>query len=242
MRTLVIDCATENCSVALFEGAGGSLRLIDARCETLGRGHAERLVPMIGELANGGRAERIAVSTGPGSFTGIRVGLAAAKALALAWRAELVGFPTLALIAAQARIERGEQAVGIANNAGHGEWFVQRFAASGLPRDDARSLPPAEAQQALDAQLVAGSRAEALVEARGFGEALAVLPDARAFAALPAALLSADPRPSYGRKPDAALPGSARAAAAGPAAARPAAAQSADEGARQRGAGAPQAG
>ncbi|WP_083988039.1 tRNA (adenosine(37)-N6)-threonylcarbamoyltransferase complex dimerization subunit type 1 TsaB [Croceicoccus marinus] len=237
MRTLVIDCATENCSAALFEGAGDALRLIDARCETLGRGHAERLVPMIGELADGGRAERIAVSTGPGSFTGIRVGLAAAKALALAWRAELVGFPTLALIAAQARIEHGEQAVGIANNAGHGEWFVQRFAASGLPCDDARSLPPAEAQQALEAQMVAGSRAEALVEARGFGEALAVLPDARAFAALPAALLSADPRPSYGRKPDAALPGSA-----GPGSARSAAVLAGDEGARQRGAGAPQAG
>ena len=242
MRTLVIDCATENCSAALFEGAGDALRLIDARCETLGRGHAERLVPMIGELADGGRAERIAVSTGPGSFTGIRVGLAAAKALALAWRAELVGFPTLALIAAQARIERGEQAVGIANNAGHGEWFVQRFAASGLPCDDARSLPPAEAQQALEAQMVAGSRAEALVEARGFGEALAVLPDARAFAALPAALLSADPRPSYGRKPDAALPGSAGPGSAGPGSARSAAVLAGDEGARPRGAGAPQAG
>ena len=222
MRTLVIDCATENCSAALFEGAGDALRLIDARCETLGRGHAERLVPMIGELPAGGRAQRIAVSTGPGSFTGIRVGLAAAKALALAWGAELVGFPTLALIAAQARIERGEQAVGIANNAGHGEWFVQRFAPTGLPEGEARSLPPTEARQALDARLVAGSRAGALVEARGFGEAMAILPDARAFAALPAALLLADPRPAYGRKPDAALPG--------------------EGGARQRRAGAPQAG
>lgn len=207
MRTLVIECATENCSAALFEGAGDALRLVDGRCETLGRGHAERLVPMIGELPGGGRADRIAVSTGPGSFTGIRVGLAAAKALALAWRAELLGFPTLALVAAQALSEHGGQAVGVANNAGHGEWFVQRFAASGQPEGETRSLPPAEAQQVLDMPLVAGSRADALVEARGFGEALVILPDARAFAALPADLLFADPRPAYGRKPDAALPG-----------------------------------
>ena len=206
MRTLVIECATENCSAALFEGAGNALRMLDGRCETLGRGHAERLVPMIGELPGGGRADRIAVSTGPGSFTGIRVGLAAAKALALAWRAELLGFPTLALIAAQARTERGGHAVGVANNAGHGEWFVQRFAASGLPEGEARSLTPAEAHQALDMHLIAGSRAEALVEARGFGEAMAILPDARAFAALPTDLLFPDPRPAYGRKPDAALP------------------------------------
>ena len=53
MRTLVIDCATENCSAALFEGGGDDLCLIEGYCETLGRGHAERLVPMIGELPGG---------------------------------------------------------------------------------------------------------------------------------------------------------------------------------------------
>jgi tRNA threonylcarbamoyladenosine biosynthesis protein TsaB len=206
VRTLVIDCATENCSAALFEGEGDMLRLIDGRCETLGRGHAERLVPMIAELPDGGRADRVAVSTGPGSFTGIRVGMAAAKALALAWRADLVGFPTLALIAAQARAQSGAVPVGVANNAGHGDWFVQEFAADGLPRSDARSLPPAEAQAALTAKQIAGSKAEALVAARGFGQAWPLLPDARQFAALPQSLLLPDPHPAYGRRPDAAIP------------------------------------
>lgn len=206
MRTLVIECATENCSAALFEGDGDGLRLLDGYCETLGRGHAERLVPMIGQLPGAGRASRIAVSTGPGSFTGIRVGLAAAKALALAWHAELLGYPTLALVAAQALAESGGDAVGVVNNAGHGEWFVQGFAAGVLPQGDARSLPPPEAVTALAANLVAGSRAEAFVEARGHGQALTILPDARAFAALPVTMLSPDPRPIYGRRPDAALP------------------------------------
>ena len=57
---------------------------------------------MIAALPEHGRADSIAVALGPGSFTGIRVGLAAARALAFAWGAELTGYPTLDLIAAQA--------------------------------------------------------------------------------------------------------------------------------------------
>jgi tRNA threonylcarbamoyl adenosine modification protein YeaZ len=97
VRTLVIDSATEACSVALFEGG----RPVAGNYEVIGRGHAERLVPMIAELPERGRAERVAVSLGPGSFTGVRIGLAAARALGLAWQAKVVGYPTLALVAAK---------------------------------------------------------------------------------------------------------------------------------------------
>ncbi len=58
---------------------------------------------MIAELPDKGRAERIVVSLGPGSFTGVRIGLAAARALGLAWQAEVLGYPTPALVAAMAR-------------------------------------------------------------------------------------------------------------------------------------------
>ena len=83
MRSLAIETATEACSVALFDGD----KVVDGRHEVLGRGHAERLVPMIAELPDKGRAQRILVSLGPGSFTGVRIGLAVARALGIAWGA-----------------------------------------------------------------------------------------------------------------------------------------------------------
>ena len=202
MRTLVIDSATEACSVALLEGAAvlaGDYRL-------LGRGHAEALVPMIAALPGKGRADRIAVALGPGSFTGVRVGLAAARALALAWQCELVGYPTLALVAAMALDQRGAQPCAVAMTGGHGEWFVQPFAADGLPCGDLASLAPERAVAAISIDLVAGSQAEALVARRGTGKALSLHPDARCFALLPAALIGDASQPLYGRAPDARLP------------------------------------
>ncbi|WP_374418583.1 tRNA (adenosine(37)-N6)-threonylcarbamoyltransferase complex dimerization subunit type 1 TsaB [Novosphingobium arvoryzae] len=203
MLTLTIDSATEACSVALHDGAV----LVAGDWRMLGRGHAEQLVPMIAALPGQGRAARISVALGPGSFTGLRVGLAAARALALAWRAELVGYPTLALLAAMARAERGDQTVTVATTGGHGEWFVQDFGADGAELGPLQSLPPAAAAARPGADLVAGSQAEALVAARGTGTALPLWPDARQVALLPAAAFSPDVALRYGRAPDARLPG-----------------------------------
>ena len=202
MRTLAIDCATEACSVALFDGD----ELLAGEFRMLGRGHAEALVPMISALPGKGEARRIAVSVGPGSFTGVRVGLAAARALAFAWDSELVGYATPALLAAMARAERGDQPVCVATTGGHGEWFVQEFDSSGAASGELRSLTPAEAAEAGSCDLVVGSQAEALVTARGFGAALALWPDARHLRSLPSGALRTDPVPLYGRPPDARLP------------------------------------
>jgi len=202
MLTLAIDSATENCSVALIEDGC----VIAGECRTLGRGHAEHLVPMIAALPGRGRAARIAVSLGPGSFTGVRVGIAAARALALAWGAELTGFPTLALIAAMARSERGAQPLAVATTGGHGEWFVQRFLADGSPHAPLASLRPEDAAGLCDETLVAGSQAAALIAVRGHGEALALLPDARSLPLLEPGMFTHQVSPIYGRAPDARLP------------------------------------
>lgn len=205
MRSLAIDCATEACSVALFDGAG----LLAGEFRVLGRGHAELLVPMIAALPGKGRADRIVVALGPGSFTGLRVGLAAARALGLAWNVPVLGYPTLALLAAMARAERGAQDVCVATTAGHGEWFVSNFDAQGNELTPPVSLKPEVAAHAARATLVAGSQAEALVARRSFGETLALMPDARALMALPAQFWREDLSPIYGRAPDARLPGGA---------------------------------
>ena len=205
MRTLAIDCATENCSAALFDDGV----LVGGACRLLGRGHAEHLIPMIASLPERGRAERIAGSLGPGSFTGVRIGLAAARALALAWGAHVVGYPTLALVAAMARADAGQQPISVAMTGGHGEWFLQDFAADGAPLGALASLSPAEAAHAAGADHVAGSQAEALVALRGRGAALPLLPDSRQFPLLGETALVTEAAPLYGRPPDAKLPGQA---------------------------------
>ena len=198
-RRLVIDSASEACSVALFDGA----RLIDFRHDIIGRGHAERLVPLIAELDGGGRADAIFVGCGPGSFAGVRIGVAAARALALGWQVPAFGFSTLALVAAGAA-----DAVAVAGGGlvvvegGHGQWFVQPFGPNLSPRAEVRSLLPDEAVL-IDDALAVGNRAEAFVARRGVGTPLALLPDARAFPHLPATAIFADPSPNYGRAPDA---------------------------------------
>ena len=198
MRLLAIDCATEALSVALFDG--DALLAHDHRL--IGRGHAEALVPAIAALPDRGRAERIAVSLGPGSFTGTRIGIAAARALGLAWGARVEGYPTLALVATQARALAGLEPVCVAMAGGHGEWFVQRFDRDGGATGPHRSLPPERAIAAREA-LVAGTRAEEFVVLRGWGRALPLHPDARAVPSLPGGALTDTLAPIYGRPPDA---------------------------------------
>lgn len=197
-RLLVIDTATPDLSVALFDDG----RLMAAVHERVGRGHAERLLPAIAGLPDGGRADAIWVGCGPGSFTGIRIAIAAAKALAFAWDIPLRGFDTLALVAADAR-QRGmiadNEPLGVALDGGHGDWFVCENGA--VPR----SLSPAAAAAGIVAHFVAGSKAGDLVALRGAGTALTANADCRAALGMPSSAFSANVSPSYGRAPDAAL-------------------------------------
>jgi len=193
---LAIDSVTAACSVALIDRDD----LVAERHEIVGRGHAERLVPMIAELMGDRRPDAIAVDCGPGSFTGLRVGLAAAHGLALGWNVPLTGYSSLALLAAAA----GAAEVAVAMQGGHGELFVQSYGDDPLAsRDALRSLAPERAAELLSAELVVGSGAEALVSVRGFGRAVDALPRAADVRLLPLTLRDLPPRPIYGRAPDA---------------------------------------
>jgi tRNA threonylcarbamoyladenosine biosynthesis protein TsaB len=194
---LVIDCATAACSVALL-GAGGTV--LGAAHEIVGRGHAERLLPMVETVLAGRRPDAILVDCGPGSFTGLRVGLAAAHGLAIGWNVPVSGYSSMALIAAAS----GEAQATVALIGGHGELFVQNYGGDPIaPLCELRSLSPDAAAAAFAAPLVLGSGAQALVEARGHGEWRDLLPRAAEAGVLPPSLRDLPPKPIYGRAPDA---------------------------------------
>jgi tRNA threonylcarbamoyl adenosine modification protein YeaZ len=203
VRTLVIDTATAACSIALIEDG-----VVVARDhQVVGRGHAERLVPMIAALPDGGRAARILVDVGPGSFTGLRVGIAAARGLALGWGAEVAGYSSLALIAARGFADRPSDDLAVVIEGGHGEVFMQSFAPGPAPLADLASLSPEAAARALAGGAAIGNGLRwlhALDPAQPLRDAL---PDAGDVILLPAALCALPPRPIYGRAPDAKPPG-----------------------------------
>src|SRR4051812_4487086 len=193
---LVIETASAACSVALIDGGA----LLDEGHGIVGRGHAERLLPLVAELLDGRRPDSILVDLGPGSFTGVRVGLAAAHGLRIGWGVKLAGFSSTAILAVQA----GGRDAAVAIAGGHGQLFVQSFGHDPpAPLDPLRSLPPEEAARVIGAELVLGSGAAALVAVRGHGEAVDALPRAADARLLPDALRALPPRPIYGRAPDA---------------------------------------
>lgn len=195
---LALDTSTAACTAALFDESGKCIASSD---ELIGRGHAERLVPMLQDLLDGRTAEQIIVGVGPGSFTGIRVGIAAAQGLAIGWGCRLSGMSSLALLAAGGQTP-GELAAAV--DGGHGELFVQQFEdPSGEAVSPLFNLPPEQAAEQISAPLVIGPGAAKLVEARGRGESAEAWPSARNALRVAHALRSLAPKPIYARAPDA---------------------------------------
>lgn len=194
---LAIDTSTAACTAALIDSDGA---LIDGRDELIGRGHSEQLVPMLDKLLGGGRVDTILVGVGPGSFTGIRVGIAAAQGLAIGWNAELHGMSSLALLAAGSS---ASPCVAAAMIGGHGELFVQQFGAGLTPETPVLNLRPEDAAEAISAPLVVGPGASQLVAARGTGEARETWPSAANALTVPVSLRTMPPKPVYARAPDA---------------------------------------
>jgi tRNA threonylcarbamoyl adenosine modification protein YeaZ len=142
-ETLVIATGHDLSLALLSDG-----QVAASRHEAMVKGHAEALVPAIATLLApfGGaahRCDRIVVETGPGSFTGLRVGLAAARALALAWGAPLLGVRSTQLVAAQTRAAGGDGPLLVALLAPRGQIWVEGFDDGGAQPPQA--LMPAEA-------------------------------------------------------------------------------------------------
>lgn len=197
MRVLAIETSSPFCSVALFDRG----KLIAERHEQVGRGHAERLIPWISELPSGGRADEIRVGCGPGSFTGSRIAIAAAKGLGIGWGIPVRGVSSLALVVAGHSTHISELTVAV--EAGHGELFVQRYSTSPVRSlDDLRSCTPEQAACATD-ELVIGNAAERLVSTRGWGMWRAADGCAANMLRLDDNILISDVLPIYGRAADA---------------------------------------
>jgi tRNA threonylcarbamoyl adenosine modification protein YeaZ len=134
LRVLAIDTALEACSAAVLDtGRADGLTL---RSLPMLRGHAEALMPLIATVMSDAGAEfseldRIAVTVGPGSFTGLRVGVAAARAIALASGKPAVGLTTLAALAAPFFEAKGGGALMSVIDARHDRVYMQLFGPGG---------------------------------------------------------------------------------------------------------------
>ncbi|MGE0054309.1 MAG: tRNA (adenosine(37)-N6)-threonylcarbamoyltransferase complex dimerization subunit type 1 TsaB [Hyphomicrobium sp.] len=174
MNVLAFDTCFDACSVAAGRGLLSLSPAIAAFHESMSSGQAERLVPMISEaLSATGMSvldlDRIAVTRGPGTFTGTRIATAAARALALVANTPIVPVSTLHLMAMNPSLHViGASELVIATDARRGEVYIERFDPRTLAsRAPAAALAIDEAVQQLPERdvVAAGSGAEALAKA-----------------------------------------------------------------------------
>ncbi|MGN6460954.1 MAG: tRNA (adenosine(37)-N6)-threonylcarbamoyltransferase complex dimerization subunit type 1 TsaB [Pseudolabrys sp.] len=148
MRILAIDTALESCSAAVLDTARTDLLAVEQ--EPMVRGHAEALMPLIARVMARAQLEfkeldRIAVTVGPGSFTGLRVGIAAARGIALASGKPAIGLSTLSSYAAPLIAADKTLPVVAAIDARHDHVYLQVFGAGGRTLVPPRISPLREA-------------------------------------------------------------------------------------------------
>lgn len=166
--TLAIDCSARFCSVAIVDESEG--RILAAASPDIGRGHAEQLpAVMRSVLAEAAvdlsQISRIGVTVGPGSFAGIRVGVAFARGLALALDVPVVGVGSLEAIAIPAACEHGQSVLAVLDAKRDHVWAILVDAEGAVSKSAAECLPQAAATLALDTGcMITGSGAALLAD------------------------------------------------------------------------------
>ena len=223
MRILGFDTATSACSAAVWEDG----RIAARRFEPMSRGQSERLMPMVREVLSEAGADfpdldLLAVTTGPGAFTGLRIGLAAARGMALAGDLACFGVTTLDAVAAGvSETERQKANVLVVLDSKRAEVYAQAFRSDLRPLSEVQVLMPADLAALMatgegdaDCVLVAGDGAGQVIQAlkdKGIEAVLSTapgVPDAATVAAIAAERWFPDQpaeplRPLYLRPPDA---------------------------------------
>jgi tRNA threonylcarbamoyl adenosine modification protein YeaZ len=219
MNILALDTSMGACSAALITRDGNARRVF-ARAERMARGHAEALMPMVADImGESGTAfsalDRIAATTGPGSFTGVRIAISAARGLALVTAAKLFGIDSLTVMAREAH-DLGVTAgalFAVAVDARRGMLYLGLYDDASRRRNGPLLIAPEDAANLLpgDLRTAVGSGAERLAEAasaRGLRVAAQLdnlEPNAAALAALAeeSGETVSSLRPLYLRPPDA---------------------------------------
>jgi len=216
LKILAVETALGACSVALLDGE----KILAHHFEEMARGHAEALAPMVRDIMREARLtfpvlDRLAVTTGPGTFTGQRVGLAFMRGLRVALRKPVIGITTLEAMAAAANSPRAAAI----HDARRDEAYLLLWDKDEIAPAPA-VMPFAEAVEKIrlfGPCALAGTGAPAAAERLGGGFALTDIrqPDALWVARLALTRPASDtpPAPLYLRAPDAKLPEEHRPAA-----------------------------
>ncbi len=208
MRVLALDTALDSCSAAfLAEG-----RVVAGRSEARPRGHGERIAAMCVEVLREAEVrpadlDRVCVTIGPGSFTGVRIGLATARGYGVALGIPVVGITTLVAVAAP---YWSAGAVLAAHDARRGQVYAQAFGPAGVPLGAAKALAPGDAARLWRTEMtrIVGSGASLVAAHLDRLDGTTLLderPDAAVFGGLAERLAApeAPPEPLYLRTPDA---------------------------------------
>jgi tRNA threonylcarbamoyladenosine biosynthesis protein TsaB len=215
MRVLAIDTALAVCAAAILDTEVVGMRARESL--PMVRGHAEALMPLIARVMDAAELEfseldRIAVTTGPGSFTGLRVGIAAARGIALAAAKPSVGLSTLAAYAAPLIAKDDNIPVAVVIDARHDQVYLQVFGVGGRTIVSPRVTPIGEAvlAAARGPMRIVGSAAHLIAAAWPPGQPAPLLvetnpaPEIDWVARLGAASVgSAPPKPLYLKAADA---------------------------------------